>query len=370
LAQGFPTPPPAFPQQQQPAPQGQPVQQGAANPVCQRLEAQLTSIDRGPTADQIRKYEESSSRQQGELDRAVMTARRQGCESSGFFSLFSGQAPQCTQINNQIQQMRGNLDQMMRSLEQLRAQGGTAQENQKRSVIVALAQNNCGQQYVALARGMQPQQQPQQQSGGFLGALFGAPQQPGAPGQFPDYGAPSGTFRTVCVRTCDGFYFPISFATSQQRFADDERACKTQCPNAEVALYTYRNPGEDINAAVSASTGQLYTALPAAFKYRQEVSPTCSCRGVGQSWADAMKTLDERSTLEQGDVIVTEERAKRMAAPPQGRPNPNANPNAKGGTPAPTPAAATTPAPATPADPNRPIRSVGPVYLPQAQPKN
>ncbi|MGA9083760.1 MAG: DUF2865 domain-containing protein, partial [Pseudolabrys sp.] len=22
-----------------------------------------------------------------------------------------------------------------------------------------------------------------------------------------------GTFRTVCVRTCDGFYFPISYST-------------------------------------------------------------------------------------------------------------------------------------------------------------
>jgi hypothetical protein len=205
-----------------------------------------------------------------------------------------------------------------------------------------------------MARGMQPQ------GGGFFGALFGGGvQQPGA---YPDYGAPGGTFRTVCVRSCDGFYFPISFATSPARFADDERACRAQCPASEASLYTFRNPGEDMNQAVSASTGQPYTALPTAFKYRQEVNSACSCRGVGQSWADAMKHLDERSTLEQGDILVTDERAKQLSQPPKGRPV-NASPK---GVPAPAPAVATP----APADPNRPIRSVGPVFIPQPQQKN
>jgi hypothetical protein len=343
LAQGFPQPP------------------AGASPVCQRLEGQLASINGGPggdpRAEQIRRYEDASNRQQAELDRLTMQARRQGCEGSGFFSLFSGQPPQCGQINNQIQQMRGNLDQIMRNLEQVRAQGGSAQENQRRSVILALAQNNCGQQYVTMARGMQPQQ-PQ---GGFLGGLFGGGQQQ-APGQYPEFGVPGSTFQTMCVRTCDGFYFPISFATSQARFADDERACRAQCPAADASLYTFRNPGEDMNQAVSTSTGQPYTALPSAFRYRQEVNPTCSCRGAGQSWADAMKHLDERGTLEQGDILVTDERAKQLSQPPKGRPA--ASPK---GTPVPTPTAATPPPPATTPDPNRPIRSVGPPFLPNTQ---
>lgn len=344
FAQGFPQPP------------------AGASPVCQRLEGQLASIDRGPggdpRAEQIRRYEDASNRQQSELDRLTMQARRQGCEGSGFFSLFSGQPPQCGQINTQIQQMRGNLDQIMRNLEQLRSQGGSAQENQRRSVILALAQNNCGQQYVTMARGMQPQQP---QGGGFLGGLFGGGQQP-MPGQYPEFGVAGSTFQTMCVRTCDGFYFPISFATSQARFADDERACRAQCPAADATLYTFRNPGEDMNQAVSVSTGQPYTALPTAFRYRQEVNSACSCRNAGQSWADAMKHLDERGALEQGDILVTDERAKQLSQPPKGR----APANTKG-TPAPTPTAAQpAPAPVTP-DPNRPIRSVGPTFLPNTQ---
>ena len=38
----------------------------------------------------------------------------------------------------------------------------------------------------------------------------------------PQTGAPSGTYRTVCVRSCDGYYFPISYATTAERFAGSE----------------------------------------------------------------------------------------------------------------------------------------------------
>ncbi|MEA2893122.1 MAG: hypothetical protein QOI05_3915, partial [Bradyrhizobium sp.] len=101
-----------------PAPAPGPAPQGAAvNPMCPRLEAQLASIDRGgggdpAKAEQIRRYEEAASKQQGELDRVTSQAKRQGCDSSGFFSLFSGQSAQCGPVNSQIQQMRANLDQI------------------------------------------------------------------------------------------------------------------------------------------------------------------------------------------------------------------------------------------------------------------
>lgn len=74
--------------------------------MCPRLEAQLASIDRGgadPAKDeQIRRYQDAASRQQAELDRITSQAKRMGCDSSGFFSLFSGQSAQCGPVNNQI----------------------------------------------------------------------------------------------------------------------------------------------------------------------------------------------------------------------------------------------------------------------------
>jgi hypothetical protein len=81
-------------------------------------------------------------------------------------------------------------------------------------------------------------------------------------------------------------------------------------------LYTYRNPGEDINQAVSVS-GQPYSELPNAFHYRKEFTSACSCRRQGQSWADALKNADDSSTLESGDIVVTDQNAKALSQAPQ-----------------------------------------------------
>ena len=103
--------------------------------------------------------------------------------------------------------------------------------------------------------------------GGFLNNLFGGNKQSDRR-RMPISGRNPAPIRTVCVRSCDGAYFPISFATVPARFADDEKTCKALCPAAEASLFAYRNPGEDINQAVSIS-GQPYSALPNAFRYRR-----------------------------------------------------------------------------------------------------
>jgi hypothetical protein len=254
--------------------------------------------------------------------------------------------------------MRANLEQITTSLERLRSGGlgGADRDNQRRSVLLALAQNNCGPQYANAARGG---------PGNFLNNLFGnnAPDAPAA-----DVGPQSGTYRTLCVRTCDGAYFPISFATVPARFPDDEKTCKSLCPAAEATLFSYRNPGEDMNSAVSIG-GQPYSSSPNAFKYRTEFNPSCSCKGAGQTWADALKTIDDKAAAtQQGDIIVTEEGAKKMSrAPTKGAPAPAKKGAAPATTTAPD-AAAPEPAPAASstgaAGDNKPIRSVGPTFIP------
>jgi hypothetical protein len=355
---------PGAPQPPPPPVQGAPGP--AVNPMCPRLEAQLATIDRGGGSgdpakdDQIRRYQDAATKQQSELDRVTSQAKRMGCDSSGFFSLFSGQSAQCGPVNNQIQQMRANLDQITSSLERLRGggMGGADYDNQRRSVLTALAQNNCGPQYANAARG----------GGNFLDNLFGNNSNPNnnPNGPVADFGPQSGTYRTVCVRTCDGGYFPISFATVPARFPDDEKTCKALCPATDANLYAYRNPGEDINQAVSIS-GQPYSAAPNAFRYRQEFNPSCACKAAGQTWSDALKSIDDKAAAEQqGDIIVTEESAKKMARPLAGK-SPVAT--AKKG--AATTGAGTPPAPETPpaadstgAAPDKPIRSVGPTFIP------
>jgi Protein of unknown function (DUF2865) len=342
-----------------PPPSASPV-----NPVCPRLEAQLATIDRGGSGDpakddQIRRYQDAATQQQAELDRVTLQAKRMGCDSSGFFSLFSGQSSQCGPVNTRIQQMRANLDQITNNLQRLQGGGGADRDNQRRSVLIALAQNNCGPQYANAAP---------PPPGGFLNNFFGNNNANPVPGTPTDNGAPSGTYRTVCVRTCDGGYFPISFATVPARFQDDEKSCKALCPATEAELFVYRNPGEDINQATSIN-GQAYTSLPNAFQFRSSFNPACACKAPGQTWSDALKSIDEKAeAAQQGDIIVTEESAKKMQRP-VAKSSPAANkkgatpPATAANAPADTPAQAPEPAPSATPD-NKPIRSVGPTFIP------
>src|SRR5262249_49136695 len=139
------------------------------NQVCTRLEGQLAAIDRGASGDparaeQLRRYEEASSRQQAELDRMTAQGRRQGCESTGFFLFggFQSQSQQCVDLNGQISRMRANLDRINIDLQRIRG-GADSRGDQRQSVLVALAQNNCGPQYRTAARA----------PGGFFDQLLG-----------------------------------------------------------------------------------------------------------------------------------------------------------------------------------------------------
>jgi hypothetical protein len=345
-----------------PAPSGPP----GANPVCQRLEAQLAALDRSSNdpgrAEQIRRYEDAANKQQAELDRTIAQQRRLGCDTSGFFQLFgASQNPQCGPLNNQIQQMRANLERISIDLQRLQAVGiDYERDGQRRAILAALGRNDCGPQYRAAATAVS-------QPRGFFDTLFGGNSQDSLFGP----GQQGGGYRTICVRTCDGYYYPISFSTSPDHFRDDERTCQRMCPAAEVILFSHRNPGEDVSQAVSLS-GRLYTELPNAFRYRQAVDPACSCKRPGETWADALKHLDDRSTIERGDILVTEDRAKALSQPrdAQGRPIKPAQPApAKSAAPAetkPDAPAASPPTNSTSANSadKRTIRSVGPQLFP------
>ena len=324
------------------------------NPVCVRLESQLQMVDRGgqvdpQRAEQIRRYEETAQRQQAELDKLTAQGRRMGCEGRGFFSLFGGQPQQCGPINNKIQQMRANLDRVLADLQRL--QGNTQdREGERRAILASLAQNDCGPQYRQFAnRGG---------GGGFLENLFGGGTiiTPGA----PPPGVGGDTYRTVCVRTCDGYYFPISYSTTPASFPQDEQVCQRMCPAAEVTLYTYRNPGEDIAQAISTG-GRNYTELPNAFAFRKAFNPSCSCRPPGQTWQQTLKHLED-DTIEQGDIVVTEEQAKLLSQPAdqrKGAAKKGAQP--KNATPAQQPKAAP---PKQTSEGKPKVRNVGPPFIP------
>jgi Protein of unknown function (DUF2865) len=101
------------------------------------------------------------------------------------------------------------------------------------------------------------------------------------PGYRPEVGAGGassaiGTYRTLCVRLCDGFYFPISFATSEAGLGRDAEQCRASC-GAEARLFYHLNPGGSVETMMDL-TGRAYSALATAFKYRKTLVAGCLCR--------------------------------------------------------------------------------------------
>jgi len=97
----------------------------------------------------------------------------------------------------------------------------------------------------------------------------------------------AGNLRTMCVRTCDGYYFPVAYGASADTFARDQSACETMCPGATVQLYYHRLPDQESEDMVSAATGEPYSQLPNAFRYRSAngaQSHACSCTGAAQGY--------------------------------------------------------------------------------------
>ena len=333
------------------------AQQPNPNPTCQRLEAQLTSLDRGNAdpqrAQQIRQAEDAVHRQQFEVDQAVAQWRHLGCESSGFFSIFTNPPRQCGPLSRQIDQQRSRLERVQNNLERLNG-GTTERAAQRQSLLIALGDNNCGPQYRRAAL--------DGQQGGFFDRLFGGN---GGTIFSPAPTGPVGnTYRTVCVRTCDGFYFPISYSTTPDHFREDEQTCQRMCPAAEAQLYTYHNPGEQMSQAVSLS-GRLYSELPTAFQYRKALSPACSCRRPGESWYEALRGTGPDQTVAPGDVVVTEQNAKKLSQPRGAAGKPADAHGAKdSGTKlrGSEPALAEAPGKVDPT--KRKVRTVGPTFLP------
>ena len=225
------------------------------------------------------------------------------------------------------------------------------------------------------------------QGEGLFGALFGpsrpaqsmatvGPAEETDPNGLPEGELPSegGAYRTLCVRTCDGYYFPISYATSRARFATDASVCRAMCPGTETRLFVHRNPGEDSDQAISADgEGIPYTRLPNAMRYRTQKVEGCTCGRADPTLLplgiDADPTARRRS-VEVGDV--------RPDLPvPRAKPRPDDDPDtawnaAADFTPAPIePLAPAAPvaetggsAPAAPATPGeRKVRIVGPKYF-------
>lgn len=129
-------------------------------------------------------------------------------------------------------------------------------------------------------------------------------------------------YRTMCVRLCDGYYFPVSNATTHRTFQRDANMCEAGC-GAEARLF-YMPAGETDIDTMSDLTGLAYSALPNAYKYRKTLVSGCTCKPM--PWSEAARARHRgyaiaaaaQSRPEEKIAVRAEERqpANRFPLPP------------------------------------------------------
>ena len=85
----------------------------------------------------------------------------------------------------------------------------------------------------------------------------------------------AGGTRTLCVRVCDGYYFPIEFDAASSRFDADAAACQSMyAQDGQAELFVQAN-NDDVANATALATGDRYGDQPYAFFYRKNYVPAC-----------------------------------------------------------------------------------------------
>lgn len=84
----------------------------------------------------------------------------------------------------------------------------------------------------------------------------------------------SGPGRTLCVRTCDGYYFPLNYQVSASRVKKDAATCQTVYGGDAGAASLFVQRGDDVADARSVD-GKRYGDQAYAFLYRQTYDPAC-----------------------------------------------------------------------------------------------
>ena len=107
---------------------------------------------------------------------------------------------------------------------------------------------------------------------------------------------PAVAARRICVRTCDGRYFPIAASDNASRAA----SCNSFCPASETKVVY----GSNIDSAAT-DNGKPYSELPNAFRYRTEIVAGCTCNGKDQTGLAPVK-IENDPTLRKGDIVAGE----------------------------------------------------------------
>ena len=281
----------------------------AQAPDCKALARRIADFDKRANSALAERYERAARKQRDEIDRTINYGEQSGCWAG---DAEDGAPAMCRQLDARLARMRANLDDL-----EARA-GQAAREGDAGETRESLAYD-----YDLWCRGLD---RPTTSARPPLGRIpddeavriDGVPipdSRPGAELIIPDARAggdltirdagsppPGGEVDAgavaLCVRVCDGGYFPLSAPVRTGRTEGLQPLCSAQCPGTPARVYLSRK-GEDVSKAV-ALNGDFYAALPNAFRFRKKYDPACACKPADKNWGQVLTEAERLLQSETG----------------------------------------------------------------------
>ncbi|MGE8104281.1 DUF2865 domain-containing protein [Allorhizobium sp. NPDC080224] len=246
-----------------------------ASALCERLRDRLVLVEQGGQSPEINSYASAIAQQNLELRKARQDQRRLRCLTSSIVQIRPDGGNDCSDLASAISRMEANRDILAARLSDLRE---SRVEDARAALVTALEANGCGPDQAAYPEDaeripyLDTLAEPYRPDRAAEAAYSASPP--------PMSMMPTGNVRTLCVRTCDGGFFPISSHTSAMNFARDAAQCQQMCPGTETELFFHAPERSETVDMISAVSGRPYRDLPNAFLYRNrrsDAEPACAC---------------------------------------------------------------------------------------------
>jgi hypothetical protein len=260
------------------------VSSGAmASEFCDRLNNELSALSETYGAPaKVRKYARAIAEQKLSIRELRYQMREAGCGAGSVFHIGSENADECSEFEDKMARMETNL--AILNEKRISLIAGQEDDSRRRRLVAAIDDNSCNEQPVLastdpVVNGADPAVS--DMPDGY--ETIRVPQSTEGYGdsQFVDLGGTStnGSYRTMCVRTCDGAYFPISSQASSMSFQRDAQVCSMMCPGVETELFYHPIRSESASMR-SAVTGRPYDELDNAYRFRTasiKKDRSCGC---------------------------------------------------------------------------------------------
>jgi len=251
---------------------------------CSSLRAELASLSSGSaSAGKYDRYDSAYRKQITELRKTEAMAQRPGCART--------KTAQCTSLNSMISRMKSNAAKLKSTRDRYRSTGNVAAN--RRQIEARLKANGCNRQVLfpknnkkktSTTRTIVTKRTTKSERKVAAVATNRSVRNHAQTPPTPPSSLAAGGYRMMCVRLCDGYFFPMGFTTDAPQWKEGQQACDSLCPGAQSRVFVHRLPDQETEQMADAN-GQPYSDLQTAFSYLEpghlkQRASACSCRGA------------------------------------------------------------------------------------------